>query len=423
METDPTPELTGPLPPAAYLRRCAREPYRILFPLGTVLGFLGVAVWPLAALGWAPSPPAQSHPRIMIEGFVGSFLIGFLGTSLPRLLEVEPLSGNLLLLVSVTLLTGSVLQLLGGQWAGDLLFAFSLLLPLVGLLARFRRRKENPPPSFVLVLLGVLGAVAGAFLQAEKAAGTRMTPLVQQFSSLLLLEGLPLLPLLGLSAFFLPRLYDGKTGETHPTAPRPFRTWVQPTLLATGAGLLIVASFLLEASGRRLLGGLLRTATAVGYLALTLPVSPELLGRGSVAAVSRLALALSLLGLLLGSFFAPAGSLHVFFLGGVGLMILAVGARVVYGLSGRGFLLRFRFIPFEFAIGGVLAALLARIGADQIPSWRSPLLSVSAILWMGALALWTFVVLPFVLCPDTEKERDTAGNPEIGGGGSQNEAC
>ena len=82
-------------------------------------------------------------------------------------------------------------------------------------------------------------------------------------------------------------------------------------------------------------------------------------------------------------------------------MILAIGARVVYGLSGRSFLLRFRFIPFEFAIGGLMAALLTRIAADQIPSWRSPLLSVSALLWMAALALWLVlpVLIGFLLFP------------------------
>lgn len=408
MEEDTIPELTEPLPPGAYLRRCAQEPYRILFPLGTVLGLVGVAVWPLAALGWAPSPPAQSHPRVMIEGFVGSFLVGFLGTSLPRLLAIKPLSGNLLLVLAVTLLTGSILQLLGGQWAGDLLFAFVLLLQLLSVALRFRRRQDLPPPSFLLVLLGVVGGVAGAFLQAEKAAGTHIGPMAERLSSLLLFEGFPLFPMLGAGAFFLPRLYGMESPEAFPPARRPSREWLRRALLAAGAGLLIFASFLIEAGGKPLLGGLLRVAAATGYLAITLPLSPELRARGTVAAAARLAIALSLLGLLLASFLAPgsAGSLHLFFLGGVGLMILAVGAQVVYGLSGRGFLLRFRFLPFEVAIGGVVAALATRIGADHFPAWRSPLLALSAMLWIAALGLWAFAVLPFVLCPDTEEERE-----------------
>ncbi|MGD9896373.1 MAG: NnrS family protein [Candidatus Methylacidiphilaceae bacterium] len=413
MEADGTPELSGPLPPNAFLRLCAREPYRVLFPLGTVLGLLGVAVWPLAALGWAPSPPAQNHPRLMIEGFVGSFVIGFLATSLPRLLVVEPLSGNLLLVLAVTLLTSSILHLLGGQWAGDMLFAFALLLPLIAFALRFRGRKDNPPPSFVLVFLGVLGAAAGAFLQAEKTAGMQTGAVVQRVSQLLLFEGLPLLPILGVGAFYLPQVYGAESRELFPPSRRPSRQWIQRALLAAAAGLLVFASFLLESEGKRLAGGLLRVSTAAGYLALTLPLSRELLDKGSVAAASRLALALSLLGLLLAGFLGPgrAGSLHLFFLGGAGLMILAVEARVVYGLSGRGFLLRHRFIPFELAVGGVLAALVARIGADHIPSWSSPLLSLAALLWMGSLGLWAFVVLPFILCPDR--------TPETAGEGSQ----
>lgn len=408
MEKDTTPELTGPLPPRAYLRLCAREPYRVLFPIGTVFGLLGVAVWPLAALGWAPSPPAQNHPRLLIEGFFGTFLIGFLASSLPRLLGVEPLGGNLVIILSSTLLSVGMFHLLGGQWLGDLLFSFALALLLIGFALRFRDRKAVPPPSFLLVLLGAVEGAAGAFLQAEKAMGMRSGPLLQQVSHLLLFQGLPLLSLLGAAAFFAPRIYGGESREADPPGRRPSGAWLRLVLTAAGAGLLIFASFLLEAGGMRLPGGLLRVSTAVGYLALTLPVSAELLTRGTVYSASRLALAFAMLGLLLSPFLPPAraGSLHLFFLGGVGLLTLAAGIQLVYGLSGRAFLLRFRFLPFEYAIGGVVAALVARIAADHYPSWRSPLLSLSALCWIGTVVLWALSVLPFVLCPESEEGRE-----------------
>ncbi|WP_178087765.1 NnrS family protein [Methylacidimicrobium cyclopophantes] len=408
MEANTTPELSGPVPPAVFLRLCAREPYRILFPLGTVLGLLGVAVWPLSMLGWAPSPPLQSHPRIMVEGFVGSFVIGFLATSLPRLLEVEPLSGNLVLVLGVTLLSSSIFHLLGWPWAGDMLFTFALVLLLIAFTARGRRRRI-PPPSFLLVLLGVAGGAVGAFLQAEQAAGMRTSPLVRQVSLLLVWQGLPLLPVLGVGAFFLPRLYERESPER--AVPALAAGWAREAFLAAGAGLLLFASFLLEAEGKGLLGGLLRVCVIASYLWATLPASGALRAKGTVTAAARFAVAFSLLGFFLAALLGTgrAGYLHLFFIGGAGLMILALGVRVVYGFSGRGFLLHFRFIPFELAIAGVAAAVVTRIGADHLPSGRSVLLSVAAVFWIAALALWAFAVLPFVLCPDTEEKKEAEG--------------
>lgn len=412
METDATPELTGPMPPMAYMRRCAREPYRILFPLGTAIGLLGVAVWPLAAVGWAPSPPALNHPRLLIEGFLGCFLIGFLTTALPGLLAVEPLSGNLVIILTSTLLSVSMFHLLGAFWLGDLLFTAALLVPLIAFGLRFRHRKDNPPPSFVLLALGLVGGAVGAFLQAEKAIGVRISPFLLHVSFLLLFEGFPLLPLLGASAFFFPRIYGAGDAESPPHSLRPSREWCRQALAALGAGLLIFASFLIEAEGMRRLGGLVRVASAAAYVTFSLPFSRELLSRGTVAAAMRIAFACALFGLVRAPFLPPSrtGALHFFFLGGVGLMAMAIGAQVVYGLSGRGFLLRYRFLPFEYAVGAVVAALAARIGADYFPSRRTLLLSVSALLWVGALALWAFSVLPFVLCPATEEEDEPKGS-------------
>ncbi len=421
METDTTPDLTGPLPPRAYLRRCASEPYRILFPVGTIFGFLGVAVWPLTALGLAPAPLVLSHPRVMVEGFVGSFVIGYLATALPRLLGIEPLSGNLVIILASTLVSVGMFQLLGAQWVGDLLFTFSLLVPLVAFALRFGRRKGEMPPCFFLVLLGVVGAALGAFLQAERVTGMRIGPFLQRVSALLLLDGLPLLSLLGACAFFLPQVYAA-AGQAEPTLPlRPFRERIRPALPAAGTGLLILASFLFDGGGMPRLGGLLRLSAAAGYLAFSFPHWAELRARGTVTAAVRLALPLALLGMLLAPFvpLGPAGVLHLLFLGGAGLMILATGAQVVYGLSGRGFLLRYRFLPFEFAIGGVMAALAARFGADYLPSWRLGLLSLSSLLWIGALGLWAFAVIPFVLCPDVEEKEESSEDEAASGSGSE----
>src|SRR4051794_40722882 len=71
----------------------ASEPFRIFFPMGVLIGISGVSLWPLYFLGIHRSfYPGVMHARLMIEGFAGGFILGFLGTALPRLLEVHPLS-------------------------------------------------------------------------------------------------------------------------------------------------------------------------------------------------------------------------------------------------------------------------------------------------------------------------------------------
>ncbi|WP_142525586.1 NnrS family protein, partial [Methylacidimicrobium cyclopophantes] len=246
---------TEPLPWGEWIGLCAQEPYRMLFPLGVLLGGLGVAIWPLFffwGLAWAPPP--ISHPRIVIEGFVGSFVIGFLGTSVPRLLEVKRFSiwetGG----VAAALSAVGLLHLFGLTGWGDGLFGSAILCFLWLLASRFPARRDNPPPSFLLALFGLLGAVVGSLWIASEEGGLRFSPFLHSLSLLLLYQGLPLLPILGVGAFLLPRFYGLPSRESLPEARIPTRAWLLRALAALIAALVLFASFLWEAAGGALAG-------------------------------------------------------------------------------------------------------------------------------------------------------------------------
>lgn len=49
-------------------------------------------IWPLYVWKVTSVYPGMPHARIMIEGFLGCFVTGFLGTALPRLLGVPKVS-------------------------------------------------------------------------------------------------------------------------------------------------------------------------------------------------------------------------------------------------------------------------------------------------------------------------------------------
>ncbi|MCH7604853.1 NnrS family protein [Patescibacteria group bacterium] len=69
----------------SYFRLALEEPYRLFFPLATLAGLMAVSLWPLFYTGVLPFYPGVAHIRIMITGFMGGYIFGFLSTALPRM--------------------------------------------------------------------------------------------------------------------------------------------------------------------------------------------------------------------------------------------------------------------------------------------------------------------------------------------------
>jgi uncharacterized protein involved in response to NO len=113
---------------------CFAEPFRIFFPLGLLLGAVGVMLWPLYVWHVIGFYPANTHVRLMIEGMMGSFIIGFLGTAGPRLLDALPLTAAEASALLALQIVSSLLHLAQEQTAGDIVF-LALLLFFVGVMA------------------------------------------------------------------------------------------------------------------------------------------------------------------------------------------------------------------------------------------------------------------------------------------------
>ena len=145
---------------------CCEEPFRIFFPIGALLALLGVSLWPLYYAGALTEYPAILHARLMTEGFMASFIIGFLGTAGPRITSAPHFSrAEVLVLLTLDLLAAG-LHFGGSHRAGDFLFALCLATFAFILGQRFVQRADSPPPNFVLVALGLLNGVVGALLLA-----------------------------------------------------------------------------------------------------------------------------------------------------------------------------------------------------------------------------------------------------------------
>jgi len=110
-----------------------------------------------------------------------------------------------------------------------------------------RARNELPPPQFVLVLFGLLNAAAGIFLITASKSLTNGS-FANRLGSLMLNEGFVLFPILGVGAFFFPKLLGG--GKPEPSDLRiTTMLWIKRALIAALTALAIWISFVVEALG------------------------------------------------------------------------------------------------------------------------------------------------------------------------------
>jgi uncharacterized protein involved in response to NO len=393
-------------PRMAYFSMCREEPFRVFFPLGLACGLAGLALWPLHFWGAMTEYPAFLHVRLMIEGFIGAFVIGFLGTAGPRLLEARPLaSGEYWTLLGLHLF--SIAAHLGRYFViGDSSFALALA-SLAGFLShRFAKRGNLPPPSFVLVAFGLLSGVAGSALLAWTTCYPSSLALYS-FSLLALNQGFALLPVLGVGAFIFPRTLGLSEGDECLDSRRAKLMWNKKAGAAAATALVIIVALALEGAGQLRAAGALKFLTAAFYVigqmrpAIRWSRAPF---QGQCIRIAIWCLLLGLLWEVVLPQFRVAG-LHLVFIGGFMLIVFVVAARVVLGHSGQAHLCSGRLPGMITTFVLLMLAIATRISADFLPSvaGRNVHLVYAAILCIGAALVWGAIFIPRVFIADAEE--------------------
>ena len=371
-----------------------QEPFRIFFPLGLLLGGIGVALWPLFVWHAIAFYPANAHVRLMIEGLMGSFIVGFLGTAGPRLLDARPLRAIEVSILLVLQIASASLHLAQNQTVGDILFLV-LLLSFAGMMAtRARRAHDLPPPHFALVLFGLLNAIAGIFLiTASKSMSNGA--FANQLGNLMLNEGFVLFPILGVGAFFFPKLLGGATPE--PSDLRIAATlWRKRAAIAVLAGMAVWFSFVMEALGWIRTSAIVRSLTTLLYFIgqghlLEKPSGPPFLSQ-----CFRLGAALLVAGLFLPAILPGyrVAHLHLIFIGGFTIILFTVSTRVILGHSGQSHLFHKRLPFLIIALSLLVLAMLTRVSADFVLPERNSHLVYAALIWLLAAGVWMAVLGP-----------------------------
>lgn len=370
------------------------DPYRLLFPLGALLGVAGVAAWPLHVAGIVPLYPNLLHARIMVEGFLASFVVGFVGTALPRLLGAPKMTATETIAFASGLFAATLLQFAGQAVWGDATFVVTLAGFAAWLLSRAARRADLPPPGFVLVGFGVLSGLAGALLQiADATCRPGLVPVwLWATGRLLLTQGFMLLPVMGVGPFLLPRFFGLPSRHDLPESPTPSPEWRSKARGALAAGLAILASFAISGLGCERSGSALRATVVLAYFVFEMPFNFS--AKGSLVWGVRIALASVPLGFACAALYPVFGiaSLHIVFITGFGLLAFVVSCRVVFGHGGQSDKFGKRLWSVRALIGFLVLAMLTRVSADFMPATKLHHYAYAAVSWITAAFIWCLIV-------------------------------
>jgi uncharacterized protein involved in response to NO len=396
---DQSPEETVKKPGPTLALFC-QEPFRVFFPTGLFLGVVGVLLWVLYYAGITTLYPGISHARLMIEGFVVCFIIGFLGTAGPRLMTAPHFSrAELFILLTCDLLAAGF-HLGGANRAGDVLFVLCLAFFIIFLGRRLILRQDSPPPNFVLVGLSLISGLIGAALLAVFENQAYSIP--YRVGLAFLEQGLPLLAIIGVAPFMLPLLLNLSVLDDLTRARKFSRIWLAQALMAASIGLAIEASFVIEALGLTTVGSWLRVAALLLYVGAQMPRT----GRSFLGNCVRFGLGAIVLGYAVEAVWPQLriGALHVVFITGFAFVIFTVATRVILGHSGNGHLFR-RRLPFHIVVATLLTlAMFSRFTADLAPRARAIHLVAAAVLWLIAALVWGIRLLPGVTIVEAEGE-------------------
>lgn len=386
-----------PKPKGSGLRFLANEPFRLFFPAGLLVSILGVALWPLFYAQWIGFHPGMAHARMMTLGFLGSFVIGFAGTAMPRMLSAPRLSPWELIALFAALVSLIFFYFTGRVFAGDVSFLIMAGIFVIAMASRWIfMRKEHPPLEFMFAFTGMILAVCGALILV-RAASHYPGPKVYRLALLLCYQGFLLFPILGVSAFLAPRLLF----ENPEDGRRPRPLWIYAL-----TALALISSLVLEAWEYVRAGMALRTAAVLIFLLTITAVFKRTRTSGTLAFALRVAVFSIIAGLLCGAIWPHLriGMEHIAFISGFGLLALTISTRVVLGHSGDGRLFFTKLRPLKWIIGLVLMAMGTRVVAEAVPKIMVSHHIYAAILWIAAGLVWLWWLIRRLRIPDPDDD-------------------
>jgi uncharacterized protein involved in response to NO len=346
-----------------------------------------------------------THAFLQSDGFLFSFIVGFLLTALPRFTGTENPSFASQLTIAACITIGAIALEAQNYTVAHTAFVVAYLIFFTLVILRFRRRDRKPPETFSLIGFGVLAGFIGALLNALAAYGIVGDGWVMA-GKRSLTEGMTLLLVLGVGGFLGPGLLGfgkltliqvGGIGEQK-----------QPSVtkrdLYMAAGALILLSIIAEYvmadlhPSVALWMAYIRVIVATAVIGAALRPWKLPVTRTTLSWCVYTSILLTLAGLWLAVLMPVyrVDMLHVMFIGGFTLLILAVGMRVTLSHGGHGFATEQKNWPLRVGLILGTIAMLSRVGAPFSPKAYAMHLALASALLIIALVFWGWRILRLI---------------------------
>lgn len=368
--------------------------FRPFFLFGAVWAAIAVALWLPMLAGQLALPsafgPLEWHVHELLYGFLPAIIAGFLLTAVPNWTGRLPVTGAPLLALFLLWLAGRVVVLVS-EWIGPLTAAVVDLAFLAGLAAVIAREiiaGKNTRNLKVLLAVGLL-LVGNAVFHAEVLFGTGASYGarigIAAAVLLIMLIGGRIIP--SFTRNWLVRQGSGRL-------PIPFARFDIAVMLASGAALVswIVLPDQVATAILAIVAGVLNAIRLARWAGDRTTAEPLVLVLHAAFAFVPLGFVLLALGIIAPEVLAPAGALHSWTAGAIGLMTLAVMTRASLGHTGRP-LTATRGIQLIYL--AVFVSALARIVA-AFDIAREPLLHLSATAWVLGFGGFAVIYAPML---------------------------
>ncbi|MEQ1770009.1 MAG: NnrS family protein [Devosia sp.] len=370
--------------------------FRPFFLLAPTFAILDMILWIGALSGqWTvggTAGPIAWHAHEMLFGYGAAALCGFLLTAVPNWTGRLPVSGRPLLALVLVWLAGRAAMLFASSISDPLAAAVDALFPvaLAAIVAReviVGRNTQNLRVVGVVVLLAAANLTFHLSTLRGWDYSVVLRATVGVFALLMSLIGGRIIP-------SFTRNYLTRIGETRMPHPIDLFDRLSLAVVLLAAAAWAIAPSTAWTAGLAALAALsqaVRLARWRSLAALAEPLLAMLHIAFAFIPLGWLAVSATALGLL-----PEASAIHLLTVGGIGGMTMAVMARATRGHTGRPL----DASPLTIAaFACLLLAALLRPAADLAPQGYHAILTMSAISWTAAFALFLAEHAPMLLGP------------------------
>jgi uncharacterized protein involved in response to NO len=360
-------------------------PYQIFFPLGLLNAMLAVGVWFVQDLGWFESPAILIHSKLIVGGFLWSFIVGFLMTAIPRMTGTGSANKLEYIAASALLLGQTVFscQMDARFFYGNQILLILLLIAYGG--RRVLRTGKPVPIFFSHVGIAMMLALLGSYYHfiGDSFMGIHLYHV-----------GTTLLLVLGIGTRFfsflsgLPSAFENVTSA--------WLRWV-----FHGSGIFMGVLLFLAGQGMTL-SYLLLSLLSLVYLFLIWQVHrpsnrPSALKYGVRIVAATIPLSFFLIWLQPVMFITW---FHLLFIGCFSLITFSVAARVTLAHGAYPIDLETKSPALWWLVCFLLLGIVFRLMygfSDGL--WKISYLHLAATLWILAVISWCWTFLPRIFKP------------------------